>query len=47
MDLRALVLHEGQKIAETLMLLGYKSSEEDADVWMKQDFNPNGHPYYK
>ena len=35
------------KIAETLMLLGYKSSEEDADVWMKHDFNPNGDPYYK
>ena len=35
------------KIADTLMSLGYKSSEEDADVWMKQDFKPNGHPYYK
>ena len=35
------------KIAETLMLLGYKSSEEDADVWMKHDFNPNVYPYYK
>ena len=29
------------KLAETLMLLGYKSSEADADVWMKQDFNTN------
>ena len=29
------------------MLLGYKSSEADADVWMKRDFNPNGYPYYK
>ena len=29
------------------MSLGYKSSEEDADVWMKREFKPNGHPYYK
>ena len=29
------------------MSLGYKSSEEYADVWMKQDFNPKGEPYYK
>ena len=29
------------------MLPGYKSSEADADVWMKRDFNPNGEPYYK
>ena len=28
------------------MLLGYKSSEADADVWMKRDFRPNGDPYY-
>ena len=35
------------KLAETLMSLGYKSSEEDADVWMKRDFKPKGHPYYK
>ena len=35
------------KIAETLMSLGYKSSEEDADVWMKRYFKPNGDPYYK
>ena len=34
------------KIAGTLMLLGYKSSEADADVWMKRDFRPNGDPYY-
>ena len=34
-------------VSETLMLLGYKSSEEDADVWMKRDLNPNGDPYYK
>ena len=24
-----------------------KSSEADADVWMKRDFNPNGDLYYK
>ena len=35
------------KLAENLMLLGYKSSEADADIWMKQDFNPNGDSYYK
>ena len=35
------------KLAETCMLLGYKSSEADADVWMKRDFKPNGDPYYK
>ena len=35
------------KLAETLMSLGYKSSKTDADVWMKQDFKPNGDPYYK
>ena len=35
------------KIAETLILLGYISSKEDADVWTMQDFNPNGYPYYK
>ena len=29
------------------MLLGYKPSEADADVWMKRDFNTNGDPYYK
>ena len=29
------------------MSLGYKSSEAYADVWMKQDFKPNGDPYYK
>ena len=28
------------------MLLGYKSSEADADIWMKRDFKPNGDPYY-
>ena len=27
--------------------LGYKSSDSDADVWMKLNFNPNGDPYYK
>ena len=35
------------KIAEKLMSLGYKSSEADADVWMKLDFKPNGDLYYK
>ena len=35
------------EIAENLMLLGYKSSEVDADVWMKRDFNTNGDLYYK
>ena len=35
------------KLAETLMSLGYKSSEADDDVWIKRDFNPNGYPYYK
>ena len=29
------------------MLLGYKSSDEDTDVWMKYYFKPNGDPYYK
>ena len=29
------------------MSLGYKSSETDANVWMKRYFNPNGYPYYK
>ena len=36
-----------EKLAETLKSLGYKSSETDADVWMKRDLNPNGDPYYK
>ena len=35
------------KLAETLMSLGCKSSEADADVWMNWDFKPNGYPYYK
>ena len=35
------------KIAETLVSLGYKSSEVDADIWIKRDFKPNGYPYYK
>ena len=35
------------KLAETLMSLGYKSSQADADVWMKQYFKPNGDPRYK
>ena len=35
------------KLAETLMLLRYKSSEADADVCMNQEFKPNGDPYYK
>ena len=30
------------KLAETLMSLGYKSSDVDADVCMKWDFKPNG-----
>ena len=29
------------------MLLGYKSSESDADVWMKRDFNTNEDLYYE
>ena len=29
------------------MSLGYKSSEEDSDVWMNQEFKPNTDPYYK
>ena len=29
------------------MSLGYKLSDADADVWMMQDLNPNGDPYYK
>ena len=33
------------KLSEILVLLGYKSSNTDADVWMKRDFNPNGDPY--
>ena len=36
-----------EKISETLMSLGYKSSEADADVWMNWGFKPNGDPYYK
>ena len=35
------------KPAETFMSLGYKTSEADADVWMKRDFKLNGDPYYK
>ena len=35
------------KLSETLMSLGYKSSEADSDVWMKWDFNTNGYLYYK
>ena len=35
------------KIVETLMWIGYKSSKEDAYVWMKRYFKPNGDPYYK
>ena len=35
------------KLSETLMSLGQKSFDSDADVWMKQNFNPNGDPYYK
>ena len=37
----------GAKLAESVMSLGYKSSEAYSGVWMKQDFNPNGDPYYK
>ena len=36
-----------KKLAETLMLLGYKSSKVDVDVWMRRDFKPNEYPYYK
>ena len=35
------------KLVETLMSLGYKLSEADADLWMKKEFNPNVDPYYK
>ena len=35
------------EIAETLMSLGYKLSEADADVWIKQDFKTNGDLYFK
>ena len=35
-----------EKLLETFMSLGYKSSEAEADVWMKQDFKPNGDLYY-
>ena len=35
------------KLPENLMLIGYKSTEVDADVWAERDFNPNGDPYYK
>ena len=35
------------KRAETLMLIGSKSSDADDDIWMKQEFKPNGDPYYK
>ena len=27
------------KLAETLMSLGYKPSQVDADIWIKHDFN--------
>ena len=36
-----------EKLAETLMSLGYKLSKADADVCMKQYSKPNGYPYYK
>ena len=29
------------------MSLGYKSSKEDSDIWMKRDFKQNGDLYYK
>ena len=35
------------KLEETLKSLGYKSSEADADVWIKCYFKPNVYPYYK
>ena len=35
------------EIAKNLVSLGYKSSDVDADVCMKQDFKPNGDSYYK
>ena len=35
------------KLAETLMSLGYKSSEEDAYIWTNQEFKPNEDLYYK
>ena len=35
------------KLAENLMSLGYKLSEADTDVLLKQDLNLNGDPYYK
>ena len=35
------------KLAEILMLLGYKSSEVGTGLYMKQYFKPNVDPYYK
>ena len=35
------------KLAEILMSFGYKSSDADADAWMRRDFNPNRDHYYK
>ena len=34
------------KLTDTSMSMGYKSSEADADLWMKRYFKPNGDPYY-
>ena len=36
-----------ENLAETLNSLRYKSSEADADVWMKWYFKINGDPFYK
>ena len=44
MDLEIWFCMEG-KLAETLKSLGYKSSEENSDVWMKRDFKPNRDSY--
>ena len=35
------------KLVETLMSLGYKSSEADSDVWMKREFKKHVELYYK
>ena len=35
------------KLAETLMLNGYKPSKADADVYMKRDSKLHVYPYYK
>ena len=36
-----------EKLEKHFNSIGYKSSEKDTDVWMNQNFNPNGNPCYK